>query len=133
MVLGRILSLFRGGGRPDFELPTEADLEVTASGLRYRLVEPGSGEPPQEHDQVTVRYAGWLEDGKLFDASYPGTASFPLNRVIKGWTEGVQLLRPGGAAIFVIPPELGYGPRGAPPRIGPNATLVFRVELVSVQ
>ena len=133
MVLGRLLALFRGGPRPDFELPPDDELEATGSGLRYKLLEPGAGDPPSATDTVTVRYAGWTLDGKLFDASYPGTASFPLNRVVRGWTEGVQLLRPGGTVILVLPPELAYGSRGAPPRIGPNATLVFRVELVSVQ
>jgi FKBP-type peptidyl-prolyl cis-trans isomerase len=85
-------------------------------------------------EKVTVHYAGWLVDGRLFDSSYArgAPAVFPLNRVIAGWSEGLQLMRPGGRFRFVIPPELGYGQRGAPPSIGPNATLVFEVELVGV-
>ena len=95
--------------------------------------EAGAGQTPAATDTVTVRYAGWTLQGKLFDASYPGTASFPLNRVIPGWTEGLQLLKEGGSARFVIPPQLAYGERGAPPRIGPGATLVFHVELLKVR
>lgn len=127
-----LTKLFGGGGVPAFELPGEDETQVTPTGLRYVIHEPGTGAAPTELDQVTVRYAGWTTAGKRFDASYPGTATFPLNRVIRGWTEGLQLLRPGGSATFVIPPELAYGARGAPPRIGPGATLVFRVELVRV-
>lgn len=133
MVIGRLLSLFRGGKpRPDFELPREEDLVVTDSGLGYRIIAPGEGSAPAATDKVTVRYAGWTTDGKLFDASYPGSATFQLNGVIAGWTEGLQLLRPGGEALLVLPPSLGYGARGSQPRIGPNATLIFRVELISV-
>jgi FKBP-type peptidyl-prolyl cis-trans isomerase FkpA len=79
-----------------------------------------------------VRYAGWTTDGKSFDASFPGTASFPLNKVIGGWTEGLQLIGEGGSIRLVIPPALGYGARGAPPKIGPNATLIFLVELQKI-
>jgi FKBP-type peptidyl-prolyl cis-trans isomerase len=133
MVLGRLLSLFRRGKpRPEFELPREEDLVVTDSGLGHRILVPGEGSAPCSTDTVTVRYAGWSTDGKLFDASYPGTATFPLNGVVAGWTEGLQLLRPGGEVLLVLPPSLAYGARGAPPRIGPDATLIFRVELVSV-
>lgn len=134
MVLSRLLSLFRGGvPRPEFKRPTEEELTRTDSGLGYELLSPGEGTAPTSIDTVTVRYAGWLEDGTLFDASYPGTATFPLNRVVAGWTEGVQLLKPGGEILLELPPSLAYGSRGAPPRIGPNATLIFRVALVSVQ
>lgn len=131
-MLSRLLSLFRTRRVPEFELPPEEALERTASGLGVRVLEEGSGPRPGPTDVVTVRYAGWLTGGKLFDASYPGTATFPLNRVVRGWTEGLQHLAPGGAAILVLPPELAYGARGAPPRIGPNETLVFRVELVAI-
>lgn len=132
-MLRRLLSLFGGSSAPPFDLPADERLETTASGLRYQIVEEGSGSPPLAHDTVTVRYAGWLLDGSRFDASYPGTATFPLRNVIAGWTEGLQLLKPGGSAKLVIPPELAYGKRGAPPRIGPDATLVFHVELVRVE
>jgi FKBP-type peptidyl-prolyl cis-trans isomerase len=94
----------------------------------------GEGRSPQASDTVTVHYAGWTTDGKLFDSSYTRgePATFPLGRVIGGWTEGLQLMREGGSSRFVIPPELAYGARGAPPKIGPNATLVFQVELIRI-
>ncbi|MDA1264408.1 MAG: FKBP-type peptidyl-prolyl cis-trans isomerase [Planctomycetota bacterium] len=132
MVLGRILTLFRGRKRPEFVLPSDDQLVTTASGLRYQILDPGSGRSPVPTDTVTVRYAGWTLEGQLFDASYPGKSTFPLGRVIPGWTEGLQHLMTGGTAILVIPSDLAYGPHGAPPKIGPNATLVFRVDLVSV-
>ncbi|MCB9899260.1 MAG: FKBP-type peptidyl-prolyl cis-trans isomerase [Planctomycetes bacterium] len=117
---------------PEFVLPAQP--QTTASGLGYEVVTEGTGAKPGARDTVTVHYAGWLPDGTLFDASYSRgqTISFPLNGVIKGWTEGLQLMSVGSTYRFVIPPELGYGARGAPPVIGPNATLVFHVELVKV-
>ena len=119
---------------PAFNLPTREQLKTTASGLQYHVVRAGTGKAPRATDSVTVHYAGWLTNGTPFDSSYQRgqTASFPLNRVIAGWTEGLQLMQEGGATTFVIPPQLGYGARGAPPVIGPNATLVFHVELVKV-
>lgn len=131
-MLGRFIAFLRGRRTPPFQLPPEDELETTASGLRYSVVEEGRGERPAASDTVTVRYAGWLVNGRPFDASYPGTATFPLGRVIAGWTEGLQLMREGAVYTFVIPPELAYGERGAPPAIGPRETLVFRVELVRV-
>lgn len=119
---------------PAFVLPKDSDCTQTATGLRYQAVTEGAGRQPSRRDTVTVHYAGWLTDGTLFDASYSRgqTISFPLDRVIPGWTEGLQLMKVGSTYRFVIPPELGYGSRGAPPVIGPNATLVFHVELVDV-
>jgi FKBP-type peptidyl-prolyl cis-trans isomerase len=119
---------------PEFSMPATDALTSTASGLQYQTVTEGRGSTPRATDTVTVHYAGWLPDGTPFDSSYGRgkPASFPLNRVIPGWTEGLQLMRPGGTAKFVIPPQLGYGQRGAPPVIGPNATLVFQVELIKV-
>jgi len=119
---------------PPFVLPSAAELQTTASGLQYVHVEEGSGTSPGPTETVTVHYAGWLTDGTLFDASYRRgeTTSFPLNGVIKGWTEGLQLMKQGGSTIFVIPGALAYGQRGSPPKIGPDATLVFRVDLISV-
>ena len=107
---------------------------VTDSGLQYEVVEEGGGESPAAADTVTVHYRGTLVDGTEFDSSHERgePATFPLNRVIKGWTEGVQLMQVGATYRFVIPPELGYGPAGAPPNIGPNATLVFEVELLGI-
>ena len=131
-MLKRLFGALFGGGAPAFHLPSDAELTRQASGLGVQILEPGSGRAPVATDTVTVRYAGWTTDGKRFDASYPGTATFPLNRVIAGWTEGLQLLMVGGSARLVIPPDLAYGVRGAPPRIGPGETLVFHVELVDI-
>lgn len=111
-----------------------ADLQATATGLRYRTVRPGTGRRPGATDLVTVRYTGVKLDGTVFDASarHGGTAQFPLNQVIKGWTEGLQLMQEGAIYHFVIPPELAYGKQG-PPSIGPDQTLLFEVELISAQ
>lgn len=88
LILREVLSMrgsrFRGWILPEFELPPESELQASPSGLRYKLLEPGNWEPPQAHDTVTRRYGGWNLDGGLFDASSPGTASFPLDQVIKG-------------------------------------------------
>lgn len=131
-MLKRILRALGGSSAPEFYLPTESEVEIRDSGLAVQILEPGGERKPDATDTVTVRYAGWTPDGKRFDASYPGTATFPLQRVIGGWTEGLQLIGEGGSARLVIPPDLAYGPRGAPPRIGPDATLVFHVELVRI-
>jgi len=123
-----------GRDEPQFAMPADAACSTTPSGLKHEVLRAGEGRSPKPTDSVTVHYAGWTTDGKLFDSSYArgSTATFPLNRVISGWTEGLQLMREGGASRFVIPSELAYGSRGAPPKIGPNATLVFQVELVRV-
>jgi FKBP-type peptidyl-prolyl cis-trans isomerase len=120
---------------PKFELPAEEQLTTTSSGLQYASHREGQGAPPGPTDTVTVHYAGWTLDGKKFDASYDRgkPISFPLNGVIKGWTEGLQLMAEGADCTFVIPSELAYGKRGAPPAIGPDQTLVFRVELLSIR
>ncbi len=120
---------------PEFQLPDEAARNTTSSGLQYTHHSEGSGSAPGAADTVTVHYCGWTLDGKKFDSSHDRgqTISFPLNGVIAGWTEGLQLMKPGGDTTFVIPSNLAYGGRGAPPAIGPNETLVFRVELVSVK
>lgn len=119
---------------PDFKLPSDDELTTTSTGLKYVLHEKGAGTPPGPTDNVTVHYCGWTMSGQKFDSSFDRgqTISFPLNGVIAGWTEGLQLMMPGGDATFVIPANLAYGSRGAPPSIGPNETLVFRVELHSV-
>ena len=107
---------------------------VSDSGLAYRVLEPGEGDAPVASSEVEVHYEGRLIDGTVFDSSYERgvTAEFRLNRVIAGWTEGLQLIGPGGRITLVIPPELGYGDAGSPPRIPGGATLVFDVELLSV-
>ena len=108
---------------------------VTAlpSGLLYEVINKGSGEHPSATSQVTCHYHGTLIDGTVFDSSVQRgqPATFPLNKVIKGWTEGLQLMSPGSKWRFYIPPQLGYGDRQVSAQIGPNSTLVFDVELIS--
>lgn len=106
----------------------------TASGMAYKILQEGAGNPPGATDNVEVHYHGTLLDGTVFDSSKERgkTVSFPLDRVIKGWTEGLQLVKPGGKIKLVIPPELAYGEHGAPPKIPGGATLIFEVELFKV-
>lgn len=108
---------------------------VTASGLQYKVITPGSGRSPQATDTVEVHYEGTLIDGAVFDSSYRRGQSieFPLNRVIAGWTEGVQLMQEGAKYRFFIPSKLAYGTRGAGRDIGPNEALIFDVELIKVR
>ena len=105
------------------------------SGLQYQVLSEGKGDPPGPTDTVTVHYRGTLIDGSEFDSSYGRghPATFPLDRVIRGWTEGLLLMRPGAKYRLYVPPELAYGEDGAGTRIGPNATLLFEVELLSIQ
>ncbi|MDF1745389.1 MAG: FKBP-type peptidyl-prolyl cis-trans isomerase [Gimesia sp.] len=113
---------------------SEPGYSTTPSGLKYRIVRAGSDTKPGAQDSVTVHYEGTLEDGTVFDSSYKRgeTISFPLGNVIKGWTEGLQLIGEGGEIELKIPPDLGYGATGAPPVIPGNATLNFKVELFKV-
>jgi FKBP-type peptidyl-prolyl cis-trans isomerase FkpA len=108
---------------------------TTRSGLVYQSLKDGSGASPAASDTVKVNYRGTFLDGKEFDSSYKrGEAiEFPLNRVIPCWTEGVQLMKPGGKARLTCPPAIAYGERGAGGVIPPNATLNFEIELVSVK
>lgn len=110
-------------------------VKVTESGLQYKVLEEGSGVSPDSTDIVRVHYEGTLLDGTVFDSSYERDepAQFPLNKVIPGWTEGLQLMKEGAKYRFWIPSELAYGmnPRPGGP-IGPNETLVFTVELLEV-
>ena len=103
---------------------------TTGSGLQYQIVEEGTGKSPAATDKVTVNYRGTTVDGKEFDSSYSRgeAATFPLNGVIKGWTEGLQLIKEGGKVKLFIPPELAYGKRGPLA----NHALIFDVELISV-
>jgi FKBP-type peptidyl-prolyl cis-trans isomerase FkpA len=109
-------------------------VQVTESGLQYQVVKQGSGTRPTANSTVRVHYEGKLLDGTVFDSSYERgePAQFPLRNVIPGWTEGLQLMQPGAEFMFWIPADLGYGERPNPGPIGPNATLVFKVELVEV-
>lgn len=115
------------------EFATQEGVMKTESGLLYQVVEAAEGETPKETDTVVVHYTGTLTDGTKFDSSVDRgePATFPLNRVIPGWTEGVQLMTVGSKYKFVIPPELAYGEQDTPAIPG-NSTLVFDVELISI-
>jgi len=104
-------------------------------GLQYKVLTEGKGEKPGLNDTVTVHYAGTLVDGKEFDSSYKRgePATFPVSGVIPGWTEALQLMPVGSTWELVIPAKLAYGDQGAPPVIGPNETLIFKVQLISVK
>jgi len=110
-------------------------VKALPSGLQYRVITPGKGESPKANDTVTAHYRGTLIDGTEFDSSYNRNqpATFRVGQVIEGWKEALQLMKPGSKYELFIPPELAYGERGAGGVIGPNSTLIFEVELLSVQ
>jgi len=110
-------------------------VKTTASGLQYKVITAGNGPMPKDTDTVSVNYRGTLIDGTEFDSSYKrGEAvSFPVNGVIKGWTEALQLMKVGSKWQLFIPSNIAYGERGAGGQIGPNATLIFEVELLSIK
>tara|TARA_Y100000385_G_scaffold109015_1_gene113150 strand:- start:368 stop:742 length:375 start_codon:yes stop_codon:yes gene_type:complete len=116
------------------DLSAKGEVQTTESGLQYIVLESGEGESPFAADSVEVHYEGRLIDGTVFDSSFERgqTVTFGLTQVIPGWTEGLQLMKPGAKFKFIIPPELGYGEGGAGQMIGPNATLLFDVELIAV-
>ena len=136
----------RGGGSADSDdggsrrevsrrvLKDKPQKITTESGLQYEVLVEGEGEHPGPTSTVKVHYVGTLEDGTVFDSSRERDmpAEFPLNGVIKGWTEGLQLMKPGGMTRFTIPSDLAYGDRGAGESIPGGATLVFEVELLSI-
>jgi FKBP-type peptidyl-prolyl cis-trans isomerase FklB len=109
-------------------------VKTTASGLQYKVVKEGNGPQPKSTDTVTVNYRGTLIDGTEFDSSYKRgvPATFPLAGVIKGWTEGLQLMKVGGKYQFFIPPGLAYGDHAPTPQIPPGSALIFEVELMNV-
>jgi FKBP-type peptidyl-prolyl cis-trans isomerase len=113
---------------------TKEGIEVTDSGLQYKVVVMGEGVKPNPTDKVTVHYRGTLLNGEEFDSSYSRNqpTSFQLDQVIPGWTEGVAMMPVGSKFMFFIPPNLAYGPNGGGP-IGPNATLIFEVELLGIE
>ena len=119
----------------DFLATNKAKAGVTElpSGLQYEVITAGAGEKPQAFNSVTCHYHGTLINGTVFDSSVQRgqPATFPLNRGITGWTEGLQLMPTGSKWRFFIPPHLGYGDRQVSAEIGPNSTLVFEVELIS--
>ncbi|MCS6904158.1 MAG: FKBP-type peptidyl-prolyl cis-trans isomerase [Bacteroidia bacterium] len=112
---------------------SEKDVKTTASGLKYVIIEEGKGAPVKQGETVNVHYHGMLPDGKVFDSSFERDQPFPLQvgvgQVIKGWDEGLQLLRRGSKAVLIIPPDLGYGARGIPDVIPENATLIFHIHI----
>lgn len=128
------VSVYEVSPLPAFSMPAADKLVKLPSGLAYEVLKEGTGKQPTANDRVTVHYIGWLDNGNRFDSSYTRgqPASFGLNGVIKGWTEGLQHMKEGGITKFVIPAELGYGAAGAGADIPPNSTLVFYIELISV-
>ncbi|HYY13703.1 MAG TPA: FKBP-type peptidyl-prolyl cis-trans isomerase [Chthoniobacterales bacterium] len=110
-------------------------VKTTPSGLQYKVIKEGNGPQPKGTDTVVANYRGTLIDGTEFDSSYKRgqPATFPLNRVIKGWTEGLQLMKVGSKYQFFIPANLAYGSQQMGPDISPNSTLIFDVELVGIQ
>ncbi len=116
------------------ENKTKEGVKTTASGLQYKVLKEGTGPSPKETDTAKVNYRGTTIDGTEFDSSFKRgePASFPVNRVIKGWTEGLQLMKVGSKYQLFVPADLGYGERGAGSDIGPNATLIFDVELLGI-
>jgi FKBP-type peptidyl-prolyl cis-trans isomerase FklB len=109
-------------------------VKTTASGLQYKVITAGKGKQPAAGDTVTVNYRGTLIDGTEFDSSYKRNqpATFPVKGVIPGWTEALQLMKEGSKWMLYIPSNLAYGERGAGHMIGPNSTLIFEVELLSI-
>jgi len=114
---------------------TKEGVKTLTSGLQYKVIQPGTGKRPKLTDEVTAHYRGTLIDGTEFDSSHRRgkPANFPVNGVIPGWTEALQLMEVGAKWQLFIPPNLAYGERGAGRDIGPNATLIFEVELISIQ
>ena len=117
--------------------PAPMDKTITESGLGYIDLVPGTGASPKSGDRVTVHYTGYLTDGKKFDSSVdrgqPLTFVIGIGKVIRGWDEGVMTMKVGGKRKLIIPPQLGYGSRGAGSAIPPNAELVFDVELLGIK
>jgi len=145
VALGFTLFSFANAGTPEENKATgekflvenakKPNVKTTASGLQYEVLTPGKGKiNPKATDNVTVHYKGTSIDGKEFDSSYSRgePTSFPLNGVIPGWTEGVQLMTEGAKYKFFIPSALAYGENGAGGAIGPNEALIFEVELIKI-
>jgi FKBP-type peptidyl-prolyl cis-trans isomerase FkpA len=130
-----VLALATGCSQADDASPAPVPDGTTAGGLQITQIREGSGPSPSATDVVKVHYHGTFSDGRVFDSSVQRgePASFPLNRVIPCWTQGLQQMKVGGKAKLTCPPELAYGERGAPPTIPPNSTLTFEVELIAIE
>lgn len=128
-------SIIEEGSKFLAENAKRPEVKSTESGLQYEVITEGEGESPVAENTVEVHYEGSLLDGTVFDSSYQRgeTISFGLGQVIKGWTEGLQLMNPGAKYKLFIPHDLAYGPQGAGGAIPPYATLIFTVELISFQ
>ena len=113
----------------------QSGVTTTSSGLQYKILKKGTGQSPTLNDTVTVNYQGSLISGKVFDSSYKRgkPVTFPVNGVIKGWQEALTMMKPGAVWMLYIPAKLAYGSQGAPGAIGPNETLIFKVQLISVK
>lgn len=111
----------------------EEGVKITPSGLQYKVIKEGDGPKPKATDTVEVKYRGTLVDGTEFDSSRGETTTFPVNGVIKGWTEALQLMPKGSKYLLCIPSDLAYGEREHGPQIGPNSILIFDVELVDIK
>ncbi|MCE5320661.1 MAG: FKBP-type peptidyl-prolyl cis-trans isomerase [Bacteroidales bacterium] len=113
---------------------TKEGIVTTASGLQYKIIRGGTGLKPEYMDTIKVNYVGTLIDGTKFDSSYDSgqPVTFPLNAILKGWTEGLQFIGEGGKIRLFVPSELGYGEQQTGPTIGPNSTLIFDIELIKV-
>lgn len=129
------IELLGSTGVPKFQASDPKNLKTTDSGLQYEVIKEGTGKRPTATSRVLAHYTGWFTDGKVFDSSYRRglPSEFGLDQVIKGWTEGLQLMQEGAEYQFVIPSELAYGSEGRGEAIPPNATLVFRVVLLEVK
>lgn len=123
-----------GGAGTTAPAQTPSGVQTTYSGLKYEVLRPGTGARPASYNRVKVHYHGYLPDGTVFDSSVQRgqPATFGLNQVIAGWREGIPLMQEGAKYRFTVPPHLAYGERGMPPKIGPNQTLMFDVELFEV-
>lgn len=112
----------------------KAGVITLPDGLQYKVISEGKGPSPQDNDLVSVNYAGTLVDGSEFDSSYKRgePTTFPVNGVIPGWSEALKMMKVGSIWMLYIPAHLAYGEQGAPPAIGPNETLIFKVELLNI-
>ena len=136
ILVATVLVLALGCSKAEEASPAAATPDVAATGgLQLTQIREGSGPSPKATDVVKVHYHGTFSDGRVFDSSVQRgePASYPLNRVIPCWTQGLQQMKVGGKAKLSCPPELAYGERGMPPTIPPNATLTFEVELLAIE